>query len=944
MKTPTTNIIILPSNANTIDAVIDNLIADGNDFSGNIVIFPNRRPAHFLRKKLALSKGSAIIPPDVFSIDEFIDYLYELDHKDIKIDSIDAVAILYKLHKKFPNRLGGEGFIQLDSFFPLGLKIFNDIEELCIEKITVSQVKNIDQFIEGIPPQTSNRLQSLSYFYDEFYKAIEKSGFSTRSSRYVKIAQLVKGFKNEGFKKIIMAGFFALTKAEVDIFKTFVSWDNSLLIFKDGVGIEERLREISIEFKSSYSAEMDTEINFYSSPDSHGQIFGLSSLIKDRLDNGLSIDENSLILAPSSDSLFPLIHNCLSLLDSESYNISMGYPIYRTPIFGFLNNLMELMLSINEDKFYLPNYIKFVLHPYTKNIHLKNKPELTRIIFHTIEEELSQKRTVTFLSLKEIENNDKILLKIAAKFKDMDAEISKEVIADHLKDIHKNTLGRFKSFDNIGDFARKCIELLIYIYDHSTARLHPLFYPFSEAFLTSLHKLSESLIKELSFEDLNGYFIFFRKYILTCNAPFEGTPLKGLQVLGFLETRNLTFENIYLIDINEGILPAINSNDSLIPFAVRKGLGLPTYLDSDKIAEYYFETLLNGAKQAHIFFIENDEMGKSRFIEKILWHKQKRDTTKDDKSYIKPIQYRITLKNPVPQAINKTERIMELLRNFRFTASSLDTYLKCGIAFYYSYVLNIRQKEDISGEIEKSDIGIFIHKVLRNFFMKIKGQSLSKKTLDIKKMKSLLESMYLSEFGNDISGAVYLIKKQIQSRLIDLLEKYYIPISQKCPIKVLETEYKISTKINGYLFEGRIDSIEERDKKTVIIDYKTSASENYYRIKFKKLNIDERDSWQDAIGSLQLPFYMLIYSEDKKIDIPKLNAMFLLLGKNEISEEIELPFSDDENSIIDNYEAIKDVIFHLLSEINDISLTFSPPKDLKKACQFCDYKNLCGTQ
>lgn len=943
MKTHAANIIALPCNGNIIDAVSENLIAGGSDYSGNIVIFPNRRPAHFLRKKLAFSNGSTIIPPNVFSIDEFIDYIFEMEHKDIKLDSIDAVAILYKIHKKFPDRLGGEGFIQLDSFFPLGLKIFNDIEELCIEKITVSQVKNIDQFIEGIPPQTSNRLQSLSYFYDEFYKTIEKSGFSTRSSRYKKTAELIKGFRYEGFKKIILAGFFALTKAEVDIFKTLISWDNSLLIFKDGIGMEERLREISVEYKSSFSAEMKTEINFYSSPDSHGQIFGLSSLIKERLDNSLSIDENSLILAPSSDSLFPLMHNCLSLLDSESYNISMGYPIYRTPIFGFLNNLMELMLSINEDKFYLPNYIKFVLHPYTKNIHLQNQPELTRIIFHTIEEELSRNRTVTFLSLQEIENNEKILLKIAAKFEEMDSEINKEMIAEHLKEIHQNTIGRFKSFENIGDFARKCIGLLTYIYDHSTAPLHPLFYPFSEAFLNALHKLSESLIKELSFEDLNGYFIFFRKYILTCNAPFEGTPLKGLQILGFLESRNLNFENIYLIDLNEGILPTISSNDSLIPFAARKGLGLPTYLDSDKIAEYYFETLLKGAKQVHIFFIKNDEMEKSRFIEKILWQRQKSDLTNDDKKYIKPIQYRINLKNPVPQEINKTERIMELLKDFRFTASSLDTYLRCGIAFYYSYVLNIRKKEDITGEIEKSDIGIFIHNVLRNYFSKIKGQSLSKKTLDIKKMKSLLESMYMSEFGNDISGAVYLIKKQIQNRLIDLLGKYYIPISQKCSIKVLETEYKISTKINGYLFDGRIDSIEERDRKTVIIDYKTSASENYYKIKFKKLNIDERDSWQEAIGSLQLPFYMLIYSEDKKIDIAKLNAMFLLLGKNAISEEIELPFSDDENSIIDNYEIIKKIIFHLLSEINDISRSFTPPGNLKKACQFCDYKNLCGT-
>ncbi len=938
------HIIILPEDGNIIDAVADHLTPDGCDYSRNIVIFPNRRPAHFLRKKLAIRDGSAIIPPNIFSIDEFIDHLYEIEHIDIKLEPIDAVAILYKLHKKSTNPLGGKGFIELDSFLPLGLKIFNDIEELCIEKVTISQVKNIDQFIEGgIPFQTSNRLQSLSYFYDAFYKNIDQSGYSTRSSRYRKTTEIIKKFNYDRFNKIILAGFFALTKAEIDIFKTIILWNNSLLIFKDGTGIDEKLKEISIEYKLSLSAYGANEIYFYSSPDFHGQVFGLSRLIKDKLDNGLSVDENSLILAPSSDGLMPLIHNCLSILSPESYNVSMGYPLFRTPIFGFFNNLMELILSIYEDKIYLLNYVRFILHPYTKNIFLNNQAELTRIIFHTIEEELSQNRTLTFLSLKEIENNEKMLLKITAKFQEMGSAVTKEMIAAHLKEIHQNTIGRFKSFKNIGDFAKRCIELLTYIYEHSTARLHLLFYPFSEAFLLSLHKLSKSLIKELSFNDLNGYFIFFKKYILTCNAPFEGTPIRGLQVLGFLETRNLTFENIYIIDLNEGILPSINESDSLIPFAVRKGLGLPTYLDSDKIAEYYFETLLKSAKESHIFFIENDKMEKSRFIEKILWQRQKRDSTQEDKSYIKPIQYRISLKNPAPVEINKTEKMMKILESFKFTASSLDTYLRCGLAFYYSYVLKIRGKEDITGEIEKLDLGIFIHNILRNYFGKIKGEILNEKNLSIVKMEKLLESMCKIEFGNDLSGAAYLIKKQLYSRLIDLLKKYYIPLSKECLIKIEESEYKLLTKINSYLLGGRIDSVEIRDSKTVIIDYKTSANENNYKINFDKLKLENRDSWQEAIGSIQLPFYMMIYLEDKKIDISKLDAMFLLLGKNVINEKIELPFCDDENRISENYETLKKTIFLILDEINKADMPFLPPKNLKKSCQFCDYKDICST-
>lgn len=936
------NFIALPRDGNIIDEIANNLISEKNDYSSNIIIFPNKRPSHFLRRKLALMNNTSFIPPVIYSIDEFIDHIYDQEFNDVKLDSIDSVAYLYKLHKESENPLGGEGFLELDSFLPLGLKIFNDIEELYIENISVNQVKNIDQFINDIPPHTSSRLQNLSFFYNKFYKTIEKSGYSTRSWRYIKTAKLINKYNHHKFKQIILAGFFALTKAEIEIFKVILSWDNSLLIFKEGLGIDEKLKEISIEYKSSTNHDKKNRIFLYSSPDSHGQIFALSRLIKGKLDNGIYPDEKNLILTPSSDNLIPLIHGCLSVLSPDAYNISMGYPLFRTPLFGFLNNLMELILSIHEDKVYLPNYIKFVLHPYTKNILLSNQAELTRIIFHTIEEELSKNRAISFMTLEEIEENEKIISHIVSKFEESGIAINKDIIVRHLKEIHQNTIGRFKSFKNIEDFANKCLDLLTYIYENSTARLHALFYPFSEAFLLAVHKLSKSLIKELSFTDLNGYFIFFKKYLLTCNVPFEGTPIRGLQVLGFLETRNLNFQNIYMIDVNEGILPSLNDSDSLIPFVVRKGLGLPTYLDSDKITEYYFETLLYSADEVHIFYIENDKTERSRFIEMILWQRQKKESTLDEKDYIRSVQYKIDLKKPILKEIVKTEKMMEILKQIRYTSSSLDTYLRCALAFYYSYVLRIRKKEGISGEIEKSDIGIFLHNVLGSYFRKIKGEILGKKNLSIAPLEKLLESMCKREFGQDLSGSAYLIKRQLQSRLIDLIREYYLPLSERKEITIIDTEHEIQSSLNSYQLYGRLDSIEKRGDKIFIIDYKTSASEINYKINFHKLNLDDRDSWQESIGSIQLPFYMLLYSEHKKVDISSLEAIFLLLGKNVINEEIEMPFCDDKESISKCYETMKEIILRILDEINNIEKPFIPPKDLKKACEYCDYKKVCG--
>ncbi len=72
---------------------------------------------------------------------------------------------------------------------------------------------------------------------------------------------------------------------------------------------------------------------------------------------------------------------------------------------------------------------------------------------------------------------------------------------------------------------------------------------------------------------------------------------EGLQVLGVLETRTLSFDRVFILDVNEEILPDTRKEDSLLPFQVRKGLGLPTYLDRDQLAAYHFETLWRGGQR-----------------------------------------------------------------------------------------------------------------------------------------------------------------------------------------------------------------------------------------------------------------------------------------------------------------------------------------------------------
>jgi len=929
---------------NLIEQIPPLLKGQDKDYSSSLVVFPGRRPSHFLRKELAREIQTSFIPPVILSMDEFVHFVFKRTQSKSSLETLDAISILYDIHKKAVTNLGHDHFLTPDSFFSIGLKIYRDLEELAIEGINPHLVKSIQPYIdEKIPAHTLKRLQSLSYFYEEFYKTIQQHEYTTRALRYRMASDTVDTAGLDAFRIIIFAGFFALTRCEQTIFKKLLSLDNTFFVFQDGTGIEETLQSLGIRVEREDISPPEPEIHFYQSPDTHGQVCALSTIIRSQLQGGNTLDEHTTIVLPSSETLFPVLRQGLPILSDEDYNISLGYPLNRTPIFGFMNNLMELISSMDEDRVYIPDYLKFVLHPYTKNIFFNGNAEITRIMFHSIEEKLMQNRTRTFLSLEEIEEDETLISHITHSMpRDMKG-ITFTHIKNHLHTIHQKTIGNFVAFDSIKDFSIKCTDLLTYIYNNSTARLHPLFYPFSESFIRSLDLLSRSLMKTVAFAERSSYFTFFRKYIMTCHTPFEGTPINGIQVLGFLETRTLHFDTVFLLDANEDIIPDTKRDDSLLPHKARQILGLPTYQDRDRLTAYYFQTLINGAREVHLFYCENDKKERSRFVEQLLWEKQKQDGTTDAKKYLNFIQYKVHLEQSMPQDIIKTDSLVRSLKDFTYSATSLDTYLKCPVKFYYSYMLRL-DKKDLSGEIERVDIGKLVHRVLAEYFSRKTGALLKARDLDIDEMEHIIEKNFERAYGKHATGTAYLLKRQIGHHLRDFIQSYYIPLVKEESVTILRTEYDIDYRTGPFALKGRLDSIEKRGKKTYIIDYKTGANPLSLKINYKDLDIKRRETWSDAIGSLQLPLYVLLYSRFTRKSTRHLDGMFLLLGKARISKDIELPLFDHRIDTHEMHNLLEDIIFEILNEITDPSIPFTPTQNKRTLCPSCDFHYMCGTQ
>jgi ATP-dependent helicase/nuclease subunit B len=946
-----------------VEAVASGLRAAERDYSRHWVVFPEKRPAHYLRKALAAREGGAFIPPVIDSVDGFVDRVYAsiLGKRDRPLDVLDAVALLFEIHKSAPRVVGGPRSVPADRFFSLGIKLFNDLEELASAAVRKEDLQFADRGLEeSVPRETRERLQSLSYFFERFYREVADRGYSTQGSRLRTVAEEIRPELFTEFESLVFAGFFSLTKSETRLVRALLPWDRFSLVLLNGRGIETLLAALGLPGDvRDGRADPEVpgpEVDFTRSPDTHGQVFALNALWKDKFEDPASFTEKQVIVLPASETLFPLYEQSLSGLSEQEFNVSLGYPLSRTPISSFFDDLLELADSEDEEgRIYFPNYLKFILHPYTKNIFFpgpEKRTDLTRILVHAIEEELAGRRKA-FGSLEELENDEGIRKAVQDKTKNLDGAPDILTFMDHLRDIHRRVLAPLAAVRDVGGFAAALAGILDYIYENSTARLHYFFHPYAEAFMDRLDALSKSLLREVSFRDRRGYFNLFRKVVAAGSVPFQGTPLRGLQVLGFWETRGIRFDEVVVLDANEKVIPSFGREDSLLPSGARSLLGLPTYRDNERRMEHFFDTLIRGAKKVHLFFVDNDEKEKSRFVERLIWEKQKRDGEPRPEPYVRTVQYEVALRASRLGPPRKTPAIVEFLRGFTYSATALDAYLSCPYRFYAAYVLNLREKEEVTEDMEKKDVGIFVHSVLEAYFLKFERKRVRAAGLNPAEIGELSDKLFEEEYGGAVAGGAYLMKLQVRRHLEEFISGYQIPLVRKLEadgrnlfILGLEKRTAAVRRAGGLEFRlaAKTDRAETRGDGLFILDYKTGANEKYLGVRFDKLDAGNRETWASAVASLQMPLYNLVCASALDKPPEDVGCLFLMLGRGRLDLDIEFSPYDREDREIrrDQIEIMGRVLDGLLAEIIDPAIPFDPGLAREKACENCPYATLCG--
>ncbi|MBU0486592.1 MAG: PD-(D/E)XK nuclease family protein [Bacteroidetes bacterium] len=448
---------------------------------------------------------------------------------------------------------------------------------------------------------------------------------------------------------------------------------------------------------------------------------------------------------------------------------------------------------------------------------------------------------------------------------------------------------------------------------------------------------------------------FFRKVLTTTmqgvRVPFSGEPLEGLQIMGMLESRGLDFENVILLSANEGILPTGKAHNSFIPLDIRQEFGLPAYREKDAIFAYHFYRLIQRAQKAFILYNTDISDGmktgeKSRFITQIL-HELPR--------YNKDISIKESFIHAFPgeiggtriEEVAKTPEILAKINQIEqkgYSPTSLSTYLRCNLRFYYSYILGIQEVAEIEETMDAATVGTIVHQVLETLYGSFGNTALTAAALrDAKKgISEQIESAIAEHYpGGDIAfGKNLLLRKIAEKALREFLEAEATYIEDtKATIEIRELERKLIAALQvgdvQVNIRGTVDRIDACNGNIRILDYKTGKVDP---LSLKVSSITPEKKIEDFEKAFQLMVYCWMFD---KTDNTQASAGIISF-RNPSKYVLPLLTDTPGNRVTpESLDSLEQMLFELVSEIRNPSQPFLPTTESRR-CSYCPYTALCG--
>ena len=939
------------------------------DFSELAVVFSGKRPALYLRQILAERMDSSYFPPRIFSITEFMGYISERILKGFKpADPLNCASMIFDCVKDIKDPMLKDTVSGFERFVFWGIEIHNAIEELDTGLIDNKHLNRMKTAEPSVPERISAFINNLSLIRQRFHDKLIENRLTTNGLNYSTAAEIIEGIELTEFEHIYFAGLVAPTKAEAKVIKTLLSkgaasfytqiesHDDIASGLTDSLGAEIRY----IDRHESRAGTVSASPVFYEAFDTHSQVKAVRHILINDLKNRkqeteIKPDEIAVVL-PESSTLLPVLSGAMNFVDAD-YNVTMGYPIIRTPLYALIDQILAAQRSRRRDTtYYAVDYLQVMRHPYIKGLF----DESTRIMIHEIETDLISNHKA-FITLDEIENNGSILRNVVNVQKAAgQSTMTSDKLRKRFKDIHKTF---FRSFEpgkiTVLQFAHHLDYMIDYIANNSSA----LMYIFSPAYLKYFIELAD-MLKTVNFGnrqmDKDYVFELFQYYAESQSVPFSGTPLKGVQILGMLETRSLRFNKVIVLDCNEGIIPAEARHEPILPLKIKRILGLPVYKEHEAIARYHFRRLLSGAGEVYILYKKTEKDTRSRFVEEIIWEKEKSGKTLMNETDIIQSGFIANIGKNNRPVVKKDNRVLDELKRIITTMglspTAIDTYMNCPVRFYYTYILGLKGKEDIEQDVEAKDVGDIAHEILRKFYAPHQKKRIHAFTrADKKRFERLVEGAFSGRYGaHSDTGELLLTKKILKSRIEtfikqDTMHKPFVLYTETV------TDFFYARLDNGVgipvLLKGRMDRIDRQDHQIMIIDYKTGGTAKIPKVSRLKEKLDKgetlsgREDIKDLIVSFQLPVYLYLYRYGKSnphrngINWERLNASLYMIRDMNVKPLFSPKYYNQHTELMER--SFIPSLHNLIAEIMNPDVLFTCDDSDQNACSYCPFSTMC---
>lgn len=944
----------------------------GNDLSRVAIVFPNKRASLFFNEHLASQSDHPIWSPAYVSISELFQQL-----SDQKLG--DPIRLVCELYKIFREETKSEE--SLDDFYFWGellISDFDDVDKNLVDAdklfTNLQDLKNIMDDFDFLDKEQEDAIRQFFQNFsiekhtklkEKFISLWDKLGDIYRSYRS-QLASL--GIAYEGmlyrnviealdtnalrYDKYVFVGFNVLNKVETRFFsllqeagKALFYWDYDLFYTRlpqqrheAGEFILRNLEKFPNELPETVfdCLRYPKKVRFISSPTENAQARYLPEWVRDTLLNKdlqekpCEEKENAVVLCNES-LLLPVLHSIPS--EVKNVNITMGFPLAQTPVYSFINAVVELQTTgyHSETGRYSYDTVQAVLkHPYTRQISLKAEPlerELTKTNrFYPLPTELKQD---DFLSLLFTPRSGirAICLYIIELLKEVSTLYRQESEQDDIfNQLYRESL--FKSYT--------MVNRLLNLIENGELQIR----------IDTLKRLLSRILN-------------------ATNIPFHGEPAIGMQVMGVLETRNLDFRNLIMLSLNEGQLPKSSGESSFIPYNLRKAFGMTTIEHKNAVYAYYFYRLIQRAETVTLVYnTSSDGLNRgewSRFMLQFLveWpHDISREFLEAGQS---PQSSRDICIEKTPEILNRLRNTYNFESNqkaFALSPSALNAYLDCRLRFYYRYVAGLKTPDEVSAEIDSALFGTIFHRSAELAYgdLSANGKEIRKEDLerllrDDVRLQGYVDRAFKEEFFHvdlnerpEYNGVQLINSKVIGSYLRQLLRNdlQYAPFSMVGMEKKVQEEVTVNTPESPIKIRigGTIDRMDCKGDTLRIVDYKTGGSPK------TPTNIEQLFTPAEGRPNyiFQTFLYAAIMSRQQSLKVAPALLYIHRAANENYSPVIEMGEPRKPKIPVNNFAFFEDEFRErlqtLLEEIFGNETPFTQTENTK-VCEYCDFRALC---